>query len=59
MNDNTNVYTLQYPFLSIGSTTGIGTFGSEYNGSDLLLKFYPDPDIASNVLVQSYNEIIQ
>ena len=31
--DETDIYTTQYPFLSIGSTSGIGTFGSEYSGS--------------------------
>ena len=59
IHDNTDVYTLQYPFLSIGSTSGIGTFGSEYSGSDLVLKFYPDSGISQNISVQVYSEIIQ
>ena len=57
--DNTDVYTMQYPFLSIGSTSGIGTFGSEYSGSNLLLKFYPDLAVSDSVSVQIYSEIIQ
>ena len=59
--DNTFAYTMQYPFLSIGSTSGIGTFGSELSGSDLVLKFYPDAEIAANqpVIVQTYSEVIQ
>ena len=31
---NDNVFVSQYPFLSIGSTTGIGTFGGNLNGTD-------------------------
>jgi len=59
MHDDTDVYMTQYPFLSIGSTSGIGTFGSEYSGSNLLLKFYPDAGISDNISVQVYSEIIQ
>ena len=58
LQDSSNVHTVQYPFLSIGSTSGIGTFGGEINGSAAYLKFYPDPSISSNIQVQSFNEII-
>jgi hypothetical protein len=54
--DGTNIYTTQYPFLSIGSTTGIGTFGGEYNGGNFLFKFYPDLDINEQVEVLSFTE---
>ena len=47
--DGTDVYTQQLPFLSVDTTTntldtlsGIGTFGGEVSGSNLILKFYPD-----------------
>ena len=40
INDGDDVYTKQYPILSIGSTTGIGTFGSTIDGTDLVLNFY-------------------
>jgi len=53
-----DIYTEQYPFLSVGNNTGIGTFGGEYNGTKFLLKFYPDDSVTDKVLVQSYNEII-
>jgi len=59
IHDGTDVYTTQYPFVSVGSTSGIGTFGSEFSGSNLILKFYPDAGINNVVLVQSYSEIIQ
>ena len=60
INDSTDSYITQYPFLpvGVGNTTGIGTFGSEYNGSNLDIKFYPDAGI-SNVSVQTHSEIIQ
>ena len=59
IHDGTDVYTTQYPFVSVGSTSGIGTFGSEFSGSNLILKFYPDAGINDTVLVQSYSELIQ
>ena len=47
--DGTDVYTQQLPFLSVDTTnntldtlSGIGTFGGEVSGSNLILKFYPD-----------------
>jgi len=49
LSDGTDVYTQQLPFLSVDTTdntfdtlTGIGTFGGEISGSNLILKFYPD-----------------
>ena len=60
INDTTDSYITQYPFLpvGVGNTTGIGTFGSEFNGSNLDIKFYPDAGV-SNVSVQTHSEIIQ
>ena len=47
--DGSDVYTQQLPFLSVDTTdntldslSGIGTFGGEVSGSNLILKFYPD-----------------
>ena len=57
--NNTNTFTVQYPYLSIESTTGIGTFGSEISGDDFNLVFYPDSNISDDITVQTYNEIIQ
>ena len=56
--DTSNVYIQQSPFLSIGSTTGIGTFGSEYSGNNFVLKFYPDPLITSKVDILSFNQCL-
>ena len=54
--DGTNIYTTQYPFISIGSTTGIGTFGGEYVGNNFLFKFYPDLGISDQIEVLSFTE---
>ena len=54
---NDNVFVSQYPFLSIGSTTGIGTFGGNLNGTDTELKFYPDSEFSSDQMeILVYNE---
>jgi hypothetical protein len=57
--NNNNTFTVQSPYLSIDSTTGIGTFGSEISGDNFNLIFYPDANINDDILIQSYNEIIQ
>jgi hypothetical protein len=54
--DGTNVSTLQYPFLSIGSTSGIGTFGADVDSTNITLSFYPDPSITGDIEVISFNE---
>ena len=56
ISDSNNVYTTQYPFLSIGSTSGIGTFGAEINGSTASLKFYPDQNISGNFEILTFNQ---
>ena len=42
--NETDTHNTQYPFLSIGSTSGIGTFSSTIVGNDLNLNFHPDPE---------------
>jgi len=64
--DTTNVYIQQSPFISVGSSTGtstfdtngIGTFGGEYSGSNFELKFYPDPSITSQINIVSFNQCL-
>ena len=58
--DGENTFITQYPFMTIGDELGIGTFSSEYSGSNINLKFHPDPEFigVGNLLVQSFNEII-
>tara|TARA_B100000282_G_scaffold217114_1_gene160853 strand:- start:27 stop:12854 length:12828 start_codon:yes stop_codon:yes gene_type:complete len=55
--DADDILTVQYPFVSAGSTTGIGTFGGEIDGSNINLRFYPDAEFESLIEVQSYNQI--
>ena len=57
--DGTDSKVTTYPFLSIGSTSGIGTFTSEYSGSNWNLVFHPDAKFSSGSLqIQSFNEAI-
>jgi hypothetical protein len=56
LQDNSDVYVTQYPFLSIGSTTGIGTFGGALLGNTFALKFYPDNNITGNIQILAFNE---
>jgi hypothetical protein len=56
--DQNNIYVQQLPFLSVGSVSGIGTFGGEYSGSDFILKFYPDPSVTSEVSILAFNQCL-
>jgi hypothetical protein len=56
--DINNVYIQQSPFISIGSTTGIGTFGGEYSGNNFILKFYPDSSVTSTINILSFNQCL-
>ena len=56
--DTINAYTQQSPFLSIGSTNGIGTFGTEYSGNNFILKFYPNSSITSKIDILSFNQCL-
>ena len=56
--DADDILTIQYPFVSAGSTTGIGTFGGEISGNNINLRFYPDAEFDSLIEVQSYNQIL-
>jgi hypothetical protein len=61
VSDNNTVNIQQYPFLSVGSasTTGIGTFGAEISGNNVIVKFYPDLMFSSeNILIQEFNQLI-
>ena len=55
--DADDILTVQYPFVSMGSTTGIGTFGGEISGNNINLRFYPDSEFNSTIEVQSFNQI--
>ncbi len=57
--DGTDSYLVQYPFLAVENTTGIGTFGSVLSGSNLELQFFPESGITDVITVQTQSEIIQ
>ena len=61
IHDGTSAHTVQYPYLSIGSTSGIGTFGANISSNDLLLNFFPDSTISGSqeIVVQTYTEVLQ
>ena len=42
IHDGVDTHTVHYPFVSIGSTSGIGTFSSTLTSSNFVLKFHPD-----------------
>ena len=58
LRDDDDILTVQYPFVSAGSTTGIGTFGGEIVGNNINLRFYPDAEFDSLIEIQSYNEVL-
>lgn len=55
--DNQDAFTVQYPFLSIGSTSGLGTFSGELVNSNFIVRFYPDQNIINqNINIFTYNQ---
>ena len=58
LHDTINIFIEQSPFLSVGSITGIGTFGGEYSGSNVILKFYKSPEVTDTVNVSSFNQCL-
>jgi hypothetical protein len=49
----------QSPFVNVGTTSGIGTFSSEMDGSNVIVKFHPDSEFSSDTItLQSYNQHI-
>ena len=62
INSDNSTFVEAYPFITEGDliddTSGIGTFGTRIDGSDMVLDFYPDPALGSQTLdYVSYNEV--
>ena len=57
ISNGTNTYTTQYPFLSVNTNSGIGTFGGEVSGSTASLKFYPDNNFVGTFEILNFNQI--
>jgi hypothetical protein len=62
VNSAGSTYTNEYPFITEGDGIpgpGIGTFGAEVVGPDMVLFFYPDTNLAGgNISANVYNETI-
>lgn len=59
VSDQQRVNIQQTPFLSLGTLGGIGTFSSSLVGTDVSIKFHPDPQFSnSKIVIQSYTEFI-
>jgi hypothetical protein len=56
--EKADTYISQQPIAAIGTTTGIGTFGAEFSGSNVNLEFYPDSGVTGIVSIYSYNEVL-
>ena len=62
IDEGSNVYTEQLPFLSVSNddilddASGIGTFGGEITGSDLILKFYPDANQTGQIDIEVFSK---
>jgi len=61
--EGSNVYTEQLPILSasnddvLDDAAGIGTFGGEISGSNLILKFYPDANQTSQIDIEVFSKL--
>jgi hypothetical protein len=58
IHDNADTYTQQFAFISVGSTSGIGTFGGTYSANNFNLIFYPDSNITSPINILSFNQCL-
>ncbi len=58
LQDKSDIYTVQYPYISTNDDTGIGTFGASYSGEFTVISFYPNPQITQNLKIQSYNQLL-
>lgn len=57
--DQIRVNIQQYPFITVGDASGIGTFSADMIGSEVVVNFHPNSIYSSdNILVQSYNQFI-
>ena len=62
IDEGTDAYTQQLPFLSVSNddilddAAGIGTFGGEISGSDLILKFFPDSNQTGQIDIEVFSK---
>lgn len=58
IHNDINIHVSQQAFMANDAAAGIGTFGGVYSGSDLIIRFYPDPGTSGTVKVSTFNENI-
>jgi hypothetical protein len=56
VHDGNEIHTVQYPYLSSNKSSGIGTFGGEYNGNNVDIVFYPDNDIDGVINILTFSQ---
>ena len=57
--DQTRTAIQASPFINVNTSNGIGTFSSEMNGSNVIVKFHPDNEFLNDAItIQSYNQHI-
>ena len=56
--DGTDTYALPKYYVSIGNTTGLGTFSATTDSQNIILKFHPEPGDSGRYDVTSYSEIL-
>tara|TARA_B100000965_G_scaffold190967_1_gene159409 strand:+ start:8686 stop:21657 length:12972 start_codon:yes stop_codon:yes gene_type:complete len=57
IHNGSDTHTVHYPFVSIGSTSGIGTFSANLTSSNFVLKFHPDSGTGKHH-IQHLSEVI-
>lgn len=59
ISDQTTVNIQSDPFITVGTSNGIGTFSTSLNGSFICINFHPDSKFSSSkILVQSYDQVL-
>ena len=56
--DGTDTYVLPKYYVSIGNTTGLGTFSATTDSQNIILKFHPEPGDTGRYDITSYSEIL-
>ena len=53
-----SLYFSEYPVLSVGNTTGLGTVFAKYDGDKAVLVFTPEAGINDKMFMRTFNEVL-
>ena len=53
-----SLYFSEYPVLSVGNTTGLGTVFAKYDGEKAVLVFTPEAGINDKMFMRTFNEVL-